>query len=141
MKVSSCFHAGFFLVKNLRPLADDLISQADNVAEAQTKFDTYVDDFCDTYAEILPLRTDFVKALYEVEDKDSFGTACINQLSSSPTLNTWFDPIDPCSSITSQEICDLNHKLFTTLREKQRTSVSEFVSFSYLSSLDLFLNA
>jgi len=35
----------------------------------------------------------------------------------------------------------LHFKLFTSLRSKQRTSLSEYVSFSYLASLDLFLNA
>jgi len=56
-------------------------------------------------------------------------------------LNSWFDPIDPLSSITQREICDLHFKLYTSLREKQRTSIAEYVSFSYLASLDLFLNA
>lgn len=35
----------------------------------------------------------------------------------------------------------MHFKLFDSLREKQRTSIAEFVSFSYLASLDLFLNA
>lgn len=55
--------------------------------------------------------------------------------------NAWFDPIDPHASITQNEICDLHFELFKQLREKQRTSLSEFVSFSYLATLDLFVNA
>ena len=35
----------------------------------------------------------------------------------------------------------MHFKLFDSLRDKQRTSTAEFVSFSYLASLDLFLNA
>jgi hypothetical protein len=31
--------------------------------------------------------------------------------------------------------------LFSSLHEKDRTSIAEFTSFSYLASLDLFLNA
>jgi len=139
--VSSCFHTGFFLVRNLRPLQDKVLTAKDDVKQAQEDMDTYVEDFCTNYSPVLPMRTDFVKTIYNVEDKDAFTKACIDKLSATPTLNTWFDPIDPLSSITSQEICDLNYKLFTTLKEKQRTSLSEFVSFSYLASLDLFLNA
>ena len=35
------------------------------------------------------------------------------------------------------------HKLnlFASLKEKQRSSLAEYVSFSYLASIDLFLNA
>ena len=101
VKVSSCFHTGFFLVKNLRPLSDKVLTATDDVATAQADFDTFVSDFCDTYVDVLPMRTEFVKAIYEVDDKEAFGTACINQLSSQPALNTWYDPIDPLSSITS----------------------------------------
>ena len=113
----------------------------ENVKEEQEKYDSYVEDFCDLYEKALPARTEFVKEIYQVEEKDEFLKACIDRLSSNVELNRWFDPIDPLSSITSQEICDLNFKLFTTLKEKQRTSVSEYISFSYLASLDLFLNA
>lgn len=35
----------------------------------------------------------------------------------------------------------MHFALFTQLHEKQRTSLSEFVSFSYLATLDLFVNA
>ena len=87
------------------------------------------------------MRHQLVEAIYELDDKDAFNTACMNELSSQPALNTWYDPIDPISSITSQEICELSYKLFTTLKEKQRTSLSEFVSFSYLASLNLYINA
>ena len=76
--ISSCFHTGFFLVKNLRPLADKLLTSTDTVAAAQSDYDTYVEDFCNTYTEVLPMRTEFVKAIYEIEDKESFGTTCIN---------------------------------------------------------------
>lgn len=98
-------------------------------------------DFCDSYQSVLPLRTDFVKSIYQIEDSTEFDDMCFALLSDTETLNTWFDPIDPLSSITQHEICDLHFKLFESLRDKQRTSISEFVSFSYLASLDLFLNA
>ena len=35
----------------------------------------------------------------------------------------------------------MHFQLFKQLHDKQRTSLSEFVSFSYLASLDLFINA
>lgn len=35
----------------------------------------------------------------------------------------------------------MHYKLFASLHEKDRTSIAEFTSFSYLASLDLFLNA
>jgi len=56
-------------------------------------------------------------------------------------MNTWFDPIDPLSSITKKEICDLHFKMFSSLRNEQRTSLAEYVILSYIGSLDLFLNA
>lgn len=56
-------------------------------------------------------------------------------------LNQWFDPIDPMVSISKQEICDLHKELFLQLSNQGISSISEFVSFSYLVSLDLFLNA
>jgi len=89
----------------------------------------------------MPERTAFVKEIYLNDNADSFNTVCTDQLAAHVKLNSWFDPIDPLSSITQREICDLHFKLYTSLREKQRTSIAEYVSFSYLASLDLFLNA
>lgn len=45
------------------------------------------------------------------------------------------------SSITQREICDLHFKLFAQLQDKQRTSLAEYVSFSYIASLNLYLKA
>lgn len=64
VKVSSCFHSGFFLVKNLRPLSDKVLTATANAADAQIEYDTYIEDFCTSYGEVLPLRTDFIKAIY-----------------------------------------------------------------------------
>lgn len=116
----------------MRPFAD---------AKDKQNFDEFVDDFCDSYDEALPQETTFVKALNSIDDPETFQDACFEQLAAQPTLNTWYSPIDPLSSITQKEICDLHYKLFASLKEKQRTSLSEYVSFSYLASLDLFLNA
>ena len=44
-------------------------------------------------------------------------------------------------SISQQEICDIHKKLFASLRAKGITSMAEYVSFSYLVTLDLYLNA
>ena len=104
-------------------------------------FDKYIDDFCTNYDETMPQRTQFVKEINGVEDPGEFQEACFKALSDHGQLNIWYDPIDPLSSITQKEICDLHYKLFSSLRSKQRTSLAEFVSFSYLASLDLFLNA
>lgn len=109
--------------------------------DTQDTFDTYVDNFCSNYGEVLPKRTEFIRAISGIEDSDEFTTACFEHLESTPTLNVWFDPIDAIASVTQQEICDLHFRLFESLRDKQRTSIAEFVSFSYLASLDLFLNA
>lgn len=100
----------------------------------------YIQDFCDSVQSILPQRTDFVKALKDIEDQETFTETCLS-LQADTLRNSWFDPIDPQASITQQEICDLHFELFSQLAEKQRTSLSEYVSFSYLASLDLFVNA
>ena len=127
------------MLRTLRPLADS--SKGANGAQFKTDFGNYVDDFCGTYQSVLPLRTSFVRAINGVEDAAEFQEACFGQLAENSKLNTWFDPIDPLSSITQKEICDLHFKLFSSLRDKQRTSLAEYVSFSYIASLDLFLNA
>ena len=82
-----------------------------------------------------------MKKLNGIEKTDLFQSKCFDLLGEDERLNIWFDPIDPLASITQKEICDLHWRLFDSLRKKQRTSLAEYVSFSYLASLDLFLNA
>ena len=136
---ASCFHTGYFMLKALRPHADAALKDGGDVAA--NAFTAYVDDFCGTYIDVMPERTAFVKVIRDIEDTEVFATTCTDHLNAHTKLNTWFDPIDPLSSITQREICDLHYKLFASLREKQRSSLAEYVSFSYLASLDLFLNA
>ena len=143
---ASCFHSGYFLLKTLRPLAEASIVAGGEVSGEN--FNTYIDDFCDGYIDTMPERTAFVKAtmalvnaINGIEDQEAFSAACTEHLTAHENINTWYDPIDPLSSITQREVCDLHFKLFTSLREKQRSSLAEYVSFSYLASLDLFLNA
>ena len=127
------------MLKALRPHADAALkSNSDADANA---FTAYVDDFCENYIDVIPERTAFVKVIRDIEGTEAFATACTDHLNAHTKLNTWFDPIDPLSSITQREICDLHYKLFASLKEKQRSSLAEYVSFSYLASLDLFLNA
>lgn len=126
------------MMRTLRPMANEIKEKKEGVQE---NFDTYINSFCEKSGEVLPKRTEFVKAISSIEDSTEFTAACFKLLEETPTLNVWFDPIDPIASVTQQEICDLHFKLFDSLREKQRTSIAEFVSFSYLASLDLFLNA
>ena len=125
-------------MRTLRPMT---VQIADGDDDAKNDFITYTENFCKSYAEVLPKRTAFISEISSITESDEFTDACFKTLEETPTLNTWFDPIDAISSITQQEVCDLHFKLFESLREKQRTSLSEFVSFSYLASLDLFLNA
>ena len=138
VKVASCFHTGYFLLRTLRPKAIEIV--ADD-ASSREDFDMYVNNFCSNYTLVLPKRTEFIKEVSSIEDPEEFTKACFDHLDNTPTLNTWFDPIDAIASVTQQEVCDLHFKLFESLRDKQRTSIAEFVSFSYLASLDLFLNA
>ena len=70
-----------------------------------------------------------------------FDQTCLNELRTQSGINEWFDPIDPMVSISQQEICDIHKKLFASLRAKGITSMAEYVSFSYLVTLDLYLNA
>ena len=136
---ASCFHSGYFLLKTLRPLAEASILAGGEVSGEN--FNTYIDNFCDGYIVTMPERTAFVKAINGIEDQEAFSAACTEHLTAHENINTWYDPIDPLSSITQREVCDLHFKLFASLREKQRSSLAEYVSFSYLASLDLFLNA
>jgi len=59
-----------------------------------------VDGFCTDYESMMPQRTTFVRALSQIKDANDFQDACFAQLAEQPTLNIWFDPIDPLSSIT-----------------------------------------
>ena len=81
----------------------------------QTILDAYVNDFCTTYQTNLPMRTSFVTQLKAFSASD-YNDGCMNLLSEMQGLNVWYDPIDPLTSISSQEICDLHKKLFDSLQ-------------------------
>lgn len=74
-----------------------------------------------------------------ITDELLFDTFCLTELIN--YNNIWYDPIDPLVSISQNEICDLNWKLFEALRERGRTSLAEYTNFSILAGLDLYLNA
>ena len=57
VKIASCFHTGYFLMRTLRPLAVQIGKKTEG---AKDKFDIYIDDFCEKYEEVMPLRTEFV---------------------------------------------------------------------------------
>jgi len=40
-----------------------------------------------------------------------------------------------------KELCDLHKKLFDSLQEKQQNTLAEAVSFSYITTLDLYLKS
>lgn len=72
-------------------------------------------------------------------DELLFNSFCLTSLINYD--NIWYDPIDPMVTISQNEICDLHWKLFESLRERGRTSTAEYINFSILASLDLYLNA
>lgn len=75
-------------------------------------------------------------------DSTDFNNVCLDYLKTYSTqLNYWFDPIDPITSISQQEICDLHSTLFAALRSEGIYSLAEYTAFSYLTGLDLYLNA
>ena len=82
--MASCFHTGYFLLRTLRPLNEAALAGNEDAAD---DFDKYVDDFCDNYADVLPQRTAFVKAIADVDDSAAFEEACFAQLALQPTLN------------------------------------------------------
>ena len=82
--MASCFHSGFFLLRTLRPLAEAALGGDEGAAD---DFDNYVDDFCNNYADVLPQRTTFVKAIADVAEPAAFEEACFAQLALQPTLN------------------------------------------------------
>jgi hypothetical protein len=110
------------------------------VADDEDTLDTYIESYCENYLDDLTSRTEFVEALKDV-DEDDFYNTCEEYLSTSESINIWFDPIDPLTSISQTEICDLHYILFESLASKGITSLAEYVAFSYLVSLDLYLNA
>ena len=65
VKVASCFHTGFFLMRTLRPKANAL---ANNEENARTELDLYIDNFCDSYGEVLPMRTGFIQQISSIQD-------------------------------------------------------------------------
>jgi hypothetical protein len=86
-------------------------------------------------------RSDFVKTIKGFQGI-SFMSKCQNSLNVNfKKSNEWFDPISPLTSISSTEICNLHQKLFLSLGKRNIAAISDFVSFSYLISLDLYLNA
>ena len=68
--MTACFHTGYFLLRTLRPLADAIIkSESTQAGELTNQFEKYVDHFCSDFDEVLPLRTEFVKAINGIEDE------------------------------------------------------------------------
>ena len=62
------------MLRTLRPLADAALkSEGDSTLE---DFDKYVLDFCTTYEDVMPQRTQFVKEINGVEDPGDFQDAC-----------------------------------------------------------------
>ena len=53
------------MLRTLRPLAEAALGGDEGAAD---DFDNYVDDFCNNYADVLPQRTTFVKAIADVDD-------------------------------------------------------------------------
>lgn len=104
MVPSTCFYSGYFLLVYLTQNQQN-----------QTILDAYVNDFCTTYQTNLPMRTSFVTQLKAFSASD-YNDGCMNLLSEMQGLNVWYDPIDPLTSISSQEICDLHKKLFDSLQ-------------------------
>lgn len=72
---------------------------------------------------------------------DTFNSTCLLLLQNTLGINMWYDPIDPMISISENEICELHSLLFTQLKSRGISSLSEFVSFSYLITLDLYFTA
>ena len=66
---------------------------------------------------------------------DSFLKSCLTALAI--IENSWFDPIEPHTSISAREVCQLHAKLVIQNKDKK----SKLLSISYLSSLDMFLSA
>lgn len=72
--VSQCFHTGYFMLRELSPLADAM--KGPNGVEYKTNLVNYVEDFCDTYDKVLPKRTGFVRAINGIEDPIEFQDEC-----------------------------------------------------------------
>ena len=68
VKASTCFYSGYFILKYM---ISKRVS-ADNI-------ETLKIDYCSKYADSLPKRTDFVKALKGSSEKE-FDNACMDQL-------------------------------------------------------------
>ncbi len=126
---STCFYSGYFLLVYLS-----------KESKNPDRHSSFIHDFCTNYQKDLPARTNFVTSL-KAFDSTSFVDNCLNELSLHPGLNSWFSPIDALPSISSDEICSLHKKLFDSLHSKGISSLAEYVSFSNLVSLDLYLNA
>ena len=62
------------MLRELSPLAEQ--AKGANGAQAKTDFNNYVEDFCETYDEVVPKRTAFVRAINGIEDAAEFQDAC-----------------------------------------------------------------
>jgi hypothetical protein len=105
--------------------------------EDEDALTSLINDYCDTYYTNTGDRTNFILFLEDL-DSDTFIDECETYINDGQIANLWYDPIDPLTTITTSEICDLHEKLFESLRSKGLDSLAEEVSFSYLTSLDLY---
>ena len=67
---------------------------------AYENLNTYMCNYCDSFSEILPMRTSFVQEISTIQDAAEFNEECFKQLEENKTLNAWFDPIDAIASVT-----------------------------------------
>ena len=111
----------------------------------QTKFDTYVQNYCDNYAEQLAERYMFVEQLIpEVTNQTNFTITCENLVIDNPNLNAWFDPIALSEKTTTEEVCSAQYEAFYNVSQSYDLPaddiwVNDYLEASYMSSLTLYI--
>jgi hypothetical protein len=107
VKPALCLYSGFFTLRFLAAKSKNPF-----------KMQEMVNQFCADHLQEFTSRTSLVSELrkYYNDLSEDFLSKCVELLKVQP--NPWFDPIDPTTSISVKEICDLHKKLFENLQEK-----------------------
>ena len=133
VKASTCFHSGYYLTQTFYPM---VVSSPNS-----TTFNTYSQNYCDSYSEQLAERYLFVQELMPVHNQTQFEASCQSLVSGNPNLNAWFDPLAILPTITVEDICADQWSSFEKVYNSTATDTSvwtnDFVESSYLASLTL----
>jgi hypothetical protein len=98
--------------------------------------------FCETFGEGYEERKNMFDEIYQIEEEEYFSSNCTeyyDYVYDSEAAR--FDPIDLTGYTESSVLCSGLYDLIYTLREHGRDTLSEVIRYSYLYSIEYFIES